>query len=98
MPPYTNPSTHTEHSRALGYGWIQEGTEQNQKPERAGWKLDVVLAGFLFLFFFFFVDFSPFLHKGEIMEFGGLLDKVRRREAGRAQKRRGWLTVQGDCS
>lgn len=53
MPPYTNPSTHTEHSRALGYGWIQEGTEQNQKPERAGWKLDVVLAGFLFLFFFF---------------------------------------------
>lgn len=45
------------------------------------------IAGFFF-FFAYSVDFSPFLDKEKITELGGgLLDKVRREEAGRSQSR-----------
>lgn len=43
--------------------------------------------GYYWFSFAYFVGFSPFLDKGEITEFGGLLDKVRREEAGRSQRR-----------
>lgn len=43
--------------------------------------------GYSWFSFAYSVDFSPFLDKEKITKFGGLLDKVKREEAGRSQRR-----------